>query len=573
MADIADLTSEKIKAEKAADRDPATLTPVNLVDLAKETTGPMGGLLPGQTTLPDIGLKVPEETCSDALLPAATRPGLGEADWTYMVNLTTNIDEGSKFDGSTSKFDRLQALAKDTFGSHSQMLVQIFDAPKNEVELFRVADGKTTSLGSACSKGYAQDVERFLSMAPQQGKLAFVNLGHGSASGVSGELPTYRVNMDELVGSVQAGLAASGRKSLELVSLDSCDTANPNVISRFSKVTDNLIASETSEWNSGQEFYSAFAAAFKHNPADGKALGLSIVDAARVACVTGGGADNRCSNETIALFDTEAAKDLRDKVSDLGAALSKTIEEPQSKRVVQALATNLPDINISAELHSYHFSELRDLNAFDDAVIAAVKEGKLADPDHSIATAAKAVNAAQEKSIVEQYSRRGDWHGVNVLLPSHKNNPEVVYDDVVQQVRTTTSAFESLAASVGAADNADPVVDPVATRSAVVLAREKLGGRDWLIPPSIEAPSQEKNLYNLFISNVLAKPQISASDLNGIVGFGKKVENALEANRHQWLVSHAEEANRNLVETMKRQIIENGNWEKFAGKLGAIEVP
>ncbi|MBU6454952.1 MAG: hypothetical protein KGS72_24495 [Cyanobacteria bacterium REEB67] len=526
-------------------------------------------MLPIKTTLRDTGLKVPEETCSDTLVPAVTRPEFGPEDWTCMVNLTTNVDEGSSIDGSVSKFDHLHELAKDTLGSHSQMLVQIFDAQKNEIVLFRIADGKTTPLGSACSKGYGQDVERFLGMAPHQGKLAFLNLGHGSASGVSGESHNYRVTMDEMVGSIQAGLAASGRQFLELVSLDSCDTANPNVISRFSKVTDNLIASETLEWNNGQEYYSAIGRAFKNSPANGKDLGLSIVDAAQQACDTVGGAGNRCSNETIALFDTQAAKFLNVKVSDLGAALSKTIENPHDKQVVQRLATGLPDVGISAELRVYHFTELRDLKAFDYALVEAVKEGKLSDPDHSLATAAEAVNAAQEKSIVKQFSHRGNWNGVNVLLPSQRNNPEFAYNDVVEQVKSVTREFEALDVNV----DQKGYVDPVATRASVVHAREKLGGRDWLIPPSIEAPSQEKNLYSLFISNVLAKPQITSSDLKGVALFGEKVVNALEANRHGWLVGHAEEANRNLAETMKNQILENENWEKFAAKLGAIEVP
>jgi hypothetical protein len=493
--------------------------------------------------------------------PPSAAPHTDGKAWTYLVNLTANIDNDGKIQGSIAVFDQLASLTASTKNSDQQIIVQVNERDKNQTDQFKIADGQMTPLAKFCSTTYAGDAAKLVAAAPTDGHLVLINLGHGSASGISGDMPGYTAPVEDFGDAVQAALKAGGRDKLDALSLDSCDMANPHVLSETARLSDTVVASEVVEWQSGQDIYGTLAAALKHTPADGKAFGLSMVQHSADACRAEDKA-NVCGTETIGLYDTTHASDLSASVSHFGEALAHSIDDPQNKATIRELIAKLPDSDFKKSQDFTQYSELHDLRSFASGVLDAIKSGRITDLDGGVARGAAQVLQAEYATIRSSYARETAWHGVSVVLPSDKNDPIAYYDGAVAKV---SKAVETLKSTDDLLVSGKEM--PSSQLRSILL--KTAGG----IKESLDEPYAPSGVYSQTwkytgqLSQTAHQPLIGSADVERLKFSGEQLAEDMRAHKFAWLKSEAPAANARMRMIIAHQFSGAGGWNDFVTKL------
>lgn len=365
--------------------------------------------------------------------PLATRtPGSIDANsWTYLVNLTATMLPMSG-GGSGHKYDQLKNLKDLTKATNSEVIVQEYDDQTGMLRRYEIAHGQINEFEPTKSFGTAKDLQNLVAMAPAEGHIGLINEAHGNgALGFHGDAGAFSI--ENFQTAVQNGLAATGRTSLDVLSIDSCLMGNVNFLSSVSSLSKNIVASELEEFSSIELSASPprtiydmqpedayLAAMLKHPPADGKEAAKTIFDISSKTCDSQSPPNNACGTPTLAIYDSQAAPQAELALDKFGEALQQAIKEPSARSAVDALISKFPDLSQSGD-------HLRDVDSFAQGIVRLIDSGELSDPHRQLRDAANSSIAADKALVKGAYLNTNSlWaqivgtqnlHGLNVFLP------------------------------------------------------------------------------------------------------------------------------------------------------------
>lgn len=351
--------------------------------------------------------------------------------WTYLVNLTATM---LPFDGGGSayKYERLKHLQDLTIGSNSRVIVQEYEDKTGLLRRYEIANGQINESEPTPSAGTAKDLQNLVALAPEQGHIGLINEAHGNGSlGFHGD--AGKLSIDQFEDAVKRGLAAKGRSSLDMLSMDSCLMGNVQVLSKLSGLSKQVVASELEEFSSVemsatppltiydmQPQYAYLQALLKHPPADGAEAARTIFEVSSKNCDSDAPSHQACGTPTLAIYDSQAAPAAERALDEFGSKLQEVITNPSAKSAVDGLIGEFSDISQAG-------NHLRDVDSFAQGTLRLIDSGKLSDPDLGLRTAAQNVIAADKALVKNTYlNTNSRWaqalgpqnlRGLNVFLP------------------------------------------------------------------------------------------------------------------------------------------------------------
>lgn len=553
-----------------------------------------GRATPGQETKPpqgDTGLREidgdnPPTIERPDTLPAATRHSDG-AQWTYLVNLSADLNGRDNYFGALKKLDQMRTeLTSLTGDGRSQVIAMIRNSSTGCIEMYKIANGKVEKMGEAPSKGTAADLQRLVSMAPDDGKVALINQGHGQGNeGVASDGDRDPVPVFEVANAVKNGLQTSGRQQLDMLSFDSCLMGNGAALGDIAPVARTVVASEALEFASsrgdGQEVTRTLAAMMKQPPADGDALGRELVRQSGALCDETRPADapppgrrpEQCGVETLAVYDGTKIKEFSDALTGFGNALSSSLDNPANRAAINDIIKNLP------RLPGGDPPDLKDLHQFAEAVLAGIRSGKIKDDaDRTLQNAAVNVIAAQGRMIPADYSSLPGFRGVNVLLMGQEPDKGKRYDETASNVDKAVTQVNGLIEKLGA----NPPLNPQQLRLELkkvmdsLTADEKEGmiirlGPMRLIGPHDGGMPGMQDLMKA-MRDLTKQPVITAQDLAQLRDKLRTTGTTLAEQRTTWLSQQREDSRQVIERLLKAQLhgqpLESATgWEAFVIKM------
>jgi hypothetical protein len=541
------------------------------------------------------GQKVPGEMqpqrAGDSFVPKA--PHADGKQWTYLINLPTTFGGDNPANGGLTAFDRLQQLTRLTTNGHAQLFVQVTNPVTTEASMYRLTDGRLQSLGSVPDGSFKEGIQRLISMAPKDGKAAFIDESHGA--GNDGLIkkensldPEDHLSLEDLSQAIRGGLNATGRAQLDLVSLDACNMSTPGVIGEMAGLTPNLVASEVQEFDPGQAVPETLQHALAHPLQDGKELGRLLVNESQKACRSFDArhTDRPCGTETLALYDTRKAPQFMAALSKFGDVLTSALDQPENRSALQHLIDNLPSSDGDGT------EQLKDLRAFAEGVVQGINTGTVKDdPNHTLLNSAEAVSTAQARLIDQGFARSRPvqgQHGIATVLPDNRFDLPVLYDDGAGAVQQFNDNINEMVKSL----DSQHKPTPEEVRNMLVQTAEDLTLSSWSDPrkpedPQVSRTSSEESptladlakqqgpiqikdieLLRQAIIAAAAEPVISKTRLDDLSQLGAQTLLAVIEHRTQWLSQHVATGNalsRDLLDFQKAP--NPGGWEKFLKKL------
>jgi hypothetical protein len=496
-------------------------------------------------------------------------------DWTYLVNLTANLG-GSAQKKLEEMHDRLTGLTSD---GRSQVIAMVRNQQTGALDIFRFADGKQELLGSKPIEGSARDIERLLSLAPTDGKVALINQSHGSdAAGIQGDQDVNPLTPGELAGAVRNGLSASGRTKLDTLSLDACLMGNSQALADLSPkdhpIADAIVASEVPEYPSqtggGQEIVAALAAALNRPPANGTDFGRGLIHQSENACRSTRQQSENCGVETLAVYDSSKIPEFTRALSSFGEALSSALETPGNRDAMDKLIGDLQPLGDGL----YH---LRDLSAFAEGVVQAIGDGHGSikdDPNFTLRSAASAVLATQREMIPASFDRDPQNHNVSVLLPPAGTKAETEFDKVTTALTAASHKLDDMVTSVQAGNGPDQrsIQDALLQTSTSLITDSAPLKQDG------SAPQRPEQNVQAAIEKLLNQDGISANDLQQLAALTGNTLSRLQANKSAWIDQARRQASRRVEELLHERLGDMPlasvtGWEKFITRLRVYPQP
>jgi hypothetical protein len=343
----------------------------------------------------------------------SSAPKESSEQWTYVVNLTATMlpgitpgDGGGA--GSPYKYKQLSKLKELTKNSNSQVIVQEFDPTLNTVKRYELQHGKLLQLPVVKSAGIANDLQNVLALAPKTGHLALIQEAHGNGDlGFDTDAGKFAVSDFQL--AVKAGLQATGRKNLDVLSMDSCLMANVHVLAKISGLASRVVASELEEFSSVelsstppvtqfdmQPIDKYLSAMLEKPPKDGAEAAATILAVSANICDKTSPALQTCGTPTLAVYNPEAAPAAERALDTLGTELKESIKDRNAANAIDGLLKNIPSIDEVPD-------HLRDVDTFAKGIVLLVNKGAIRDQNHHLANAARDVLNADHKLVSNFY--------------------------------------------------------------------------------------------------------------------------------------------------------------------------
>lgn len=401
-------------------------------------------------------------SCAAKSLQKAAEKAPASADdksWTYLVNLTASMMPNN-WAGSGYKYKLLKGLEDQSKGSNSKIIVQQFDE-KGMLSRYEIAGGKLREFAPVKSQGTARNLQSLVELAPKEGRVALLNQAHGKGDiGFSGDEEDLSVSAFEK--SIKAGLAPSGRKSLDLLSMDSCLMANVQALDKLSSVSTNILASQLEMFSvvsissdpvltkyDMQPLDQYLSKWLQSPPKDGYdaaniAMAVSVAD-----CKNWAAKDQGCGTPTIGIYDSAASPASARALDNFGRQLAASISDAESRKAVESLISTMKDLSIN----DFH---LRDVDSFAAGIIKLIEEGKIKDAKGELKVAAQASLEANQKLVKQFYVspeskivqiKAGDGkslRGLNVFLPGPDFNIRAESEELVGEREAKTLPIEVL---------------------------------------------------------------------------------------------------------------------------------
>ncbi len=519
-------------------------------------------------------------------LPAPTRHSDG-AQWTYLVNLSADLNGTNTYFGALRKLDQMRTeLMPLTADGRSQVIAMIRNSSTGCIEMYKIAGGKVEKMGEAPSKGTAEDLQRLVSMAPDDGKVALINQGHGLANeGVSGDGDRDPVPVADVANAIKNGLQTSGRQQLDMLSFDSCLMGNAAALGDIAPVARTVVASEALEFASsrgdGQEVTRTLSAMMKQPPTDGEALGRELVRQSGATCDETrptepqelGRRPEQCGVETLAVYDGTKIKEFSDALTGFGNALSTALDNPANRAAINDIIKNLP------RLPGGDPPDLKDLHQFAEAVLAGIRSGKIKDDgNRTLQNAAVNVIAAQSRMIPADYSSLPGFRGVNVLLLGQEPDKGKRYDETSNNVDKAVTRVTELIEKMGSGQPLTPQQLRTELKKVAdsLNAAEKEGlilrmGPFRLVGPHDGAMPGMQDLMKA-MSDLTRQPMITAQDLSQLRDKLRTTGTTLSEQRTTWLAQQREDSRKAIERMLKAQLhgqpLESATgWDAFVIKM------
>ena len=351
---------------------------------------------------------------------AATKTHSAEAkqadQWTYVVNLTAVMEpalgpNGAGGAGSEYKFNQLMKLANLTKNTNAEVIVQSYNPALNSVDRYELLNGQLHRLATVKSAGLSKDLQNVLALAPKTGHLALIQEAHGNGD-IGFETDNGSFSVSNFRQSVKAGLKATGRTSLDVLSMDSCLMGNVQVIAKMSGLAQGVVASELEEFSSVGMSHSPpitqfdmqpidkyLTAMIKNPPKDGMDAAATIVAVSARSCDNTEASLQTCGTPTLAIYHPEAAPAAEQALDQFGVALQPTIRDRKSAAAIDGLLKRIPEIDENSD-------HLRDVDTFARGILSLVDKGVIRDQNHRLAQAAQNVLNADQKLVSNFYLNR-----------------------------------------------------------------------------------------------------------------------------------------------------------------------
>lgn len=360
--------------------------------------------------------------------------------WTYVVNLTTSMlpSLGNGPDGSAGadyKYSELMKLKGLTKNSNSEVIVQEFDSKTNMLRRFELSQGQIRESKPMKSNGTADDLQNLLSTAPKTGHLALIQEAHGQGD-LGFDTDAGRFAVADFQKAVKNGLQATGRSSLDMLSMDSCLMANVQVLAKISGLANRVVASELEEFSSVELSHSPpitqfdmqpiskyLEALLEKPPKDGEEAAETVVSVSAKTCAIEAPKWQTCGTPTLGIYDPSVAPGAEKALNQFGVALQEAAINPVQKLAINGLIDMLPDISEVPD-------HLRDVDRFTNLVVSLVNQGVIRDPLHQVMNAAQNVLSADRRLKTNFYVNpearivknvgKDNLTGLNTFLPGTK---------------------------------------------------------------------------------------------------------------------------------------------------------
>lgn len=352
-----------------------------------------------------------------------------EVEWLVCFDITTKDFKCG--DNVERRLKELQSLADKFKGKSVAIIAQgaVCDVPNPDDTLYKfvvpnpyhidrylIFDGKVSKLHSVNSAGYAGDVRNLLTLGKEHFSARQVGLwidSHGIGNpGLAGD--TGESTTKELVTAIKDGLKG---QPLDLLNFDCCLMAQNGVLDALRTTTGHIVASAEREGGLGQDILAPMKKLAENPKMTADDLAETMVEVARLQPVQKevprrepknlydwfdlfmqkpeAKADNTVAVQTLAHFDLSKYARFRTQLDDFGDALAKAIRDPRNRAAVDSIVRNTPGYGM--------FSEKRDLKCFTEAVLQAVGNGKMSDPEGKLRVHGGRV-LDSHKVLVKSYS-------------------------------------------------------------------------------------------------------------------------------------------------------------------------
>lgn len=377
---------------------------------------------------------------------------LPRKDWTVAVHLGATLPgdkENPSGFGSERQLAELKRMARDTEGKSVNFMVHVerpvdskgrvcdskpgdgdkkaacfseaVDANRQKTERYLIHDGKIDRLPDAKYKTAADNVAGLLQeagrLAPSERIGLFVQSHGQGTDGIStnqGEIP-----LKKTVETIDKGLKGSGHDKLDLLNFNSCDMATATVLDKVGQVAKNVVASAATELgtktNDGQNMPAAFQALMQNPQMSGKELGEKIVQQSAEG-KSGEGRHNAI--QTLANFDMSRYSAFKGDLDQFGRVLAGAAADPKNLKVIKETIDKTP---VPETGEPGFQSNKRDVKAFANNILEAVKEGKFKGDTAEIERSAQGLLKSYDAIATAQFGEKAFGYeklgGLTINLP------------------------------------------------------------------------------------------------------------------------------------------------------------
>jgi hypothetical protein len=537
--------------------------------------------------------KVPPTTADkacDGATQSAPTPHADGKQWTYLINLASTYETAPPV-GALPEFDQLQQLKQLTINGQSQLFMQVTNPVTAETSMYKLADGKFQTLSSVPNSSYADEIKRLVSMAPTDGKVAFINISHGGGNeglykdnkqDKAANNPTNYASLPEISAAIQSGLKAADKAQLDLISWDSCNMGTAAIISEIGGLTKNLVASETPEAVPGQPLVKIIQHALSQPPLSGKELGRSLITNASKECRASIKHDpsSLCDVQTLALYNIEEEPKFTAALSKFGDALKDALSTPENRKALHLIADEAPSSEEDGTL------QLRDLQTFAKGVIQGINSGSVSDDhQHMLLDSAKAVIAAQAKLIDQQFidKHATGQNGISVLLPNTTYDRIAFYDSAAEAVLVLNTDVEKLIASFELHQSPTPEAIRKPLFDAIGYLPQSLENDSRVSSsdqnqtnsgPTLASLLQQKGSIEDLeplrqtLIRTASEPIVSEESLRQLSRLCTKTSQTLTQHRDEWFRQNVVAGNTRAANLLGSQRLTHpGGWERFIAKF------